>query len=85
MLETYLKFSAPVLDNNDNPTQILGWDIVFAGQRVDILAEHSITGKIILEEPMNYNQPITRDMLMVYVDAHISEHNWKRQILTKLA
>ncbi len=84
MIEMYLKSSVPVLDNKDNPLYVLGWDIVFTGQRSDTLNEYSMTGTITLDTPLDLEVPITKDMLMVYVDAFINEQGWEQSILDRL-
>ena len=85
MLEIYLKSSVPVLDNPDNPTQILGWDIVYTGQRMDTLAEYSKTGTILLNTPIPYSTAITRDMLNTIVTNYADANGWDQEIINTLA
>ena len=80
----YLKSSSPVLDDDNTPTKILGWDIVFTGQRIDTLEEFSMTGTITLNTPLDFSVPVTRDILMGYVDSFVSNEGWEQAIIERI-
>jgi hypothetical protein len=83
LVEMFLSSTVPVVDDESNPTKILGWNIVYTGQNLTTLEEYSKTGTILLATPLPYGN-IDRTVLEGIVNNYVEEQNWDEEILEHL-
>lgn len=84
MIEIYIKSSEAILDDIDTPTEVLGWNIVYTGQRLTDMVEYSVTGTLTLPTPIPYENPVSFSMLMDLIGSYADEQGWDQQILEAL-
>ena len=84
MIEIYIKSIEAILDNPEEPTQVLGWDVVYTGQRISDLKEYSKTGTITVDNPMPYSDPVDFGFLTSLIGTYADEQGWDQEILKAL-
>lgn len=84
MIEIYIKSVDAILDNPEEPTKVLGWDIVYSGQRMSDLKEYSKTGTLMLDVPRPYSDEVSFGLLSSLIASYADEQGWDQQILEVL-
>jgi len=84
MIEIYIKSTEAIYDDPTTPTKILGWNVVYTGQRMSDLKEYSKTGTITVDNPMPYSDPVDFGFLTSLIGTYADEQGWDQEILEEL-
>lgn len=79
MVEFFIKQTSPVYDDKESPKEILGWDIVYAGQWGDLYM-HSVSFRVDLDRPIPASEPVPQEQLLSYINEEVEKARHKQNI-----
>ena len=68
MVEFFIKQTSPVYDDEELPQEILGFDVVYAGQWEGTLHIHTVSFRVDLEQPIPSSESVSREQLLSYIN-----------------